>query len=124
MIHFKPATPIFRIFEEAKAREFYLDYLGYTIDFEHRFADNMPLYMGICRDGARLHLSEHHGDCCPGSSARVEVDDIRGLHRELKAKKYRFLNPGVQQQPWGSTEMDIKDPFGNRLTFFQTDEPA
>ena len=25
-------TPILRIFDEAKAREFYVDYLGFTVD--------------------------------------------------------------------------------------------
>lgn len=31
------AVPIFRIFDVAKAREFYVDYLGMTVDWEHRF---------------------------------------------------------------------------------------
>jgi hypothetical protein len=42
--------PILRIFDEAKAREFYLDWLGFSIDFEHRFEPGTPLYMGISRD--------------------------------------------------------------------------
>ena len=67
-----PATPIFRMFDQAKAREFYVDYLGFAIVFEHRFEENFPLYMGLERDGLTLHLSEHHGDCCPGGAIRVE----------------------------------------------------
>lgn len=59
--------PILRIFDVAKAREFYVDYLGFSVDFEHRFHDNAPLYMGISRDGLVLHLSEHHGDPSTGS---------------------------------------------------------
>ena len=30
-------TPIFRSFDEAKAREFYIDFLGFEVTFEHRF---------------------------------------------------------------------------------------
>jgi hypothetical protein len=30
-------TPILRSFDEAKAREFYIDYLGFSVDWEHRF---------------------------------------------------------------------------------------
>ena len=30
---FGPATPIFRMFDEAKARELYVDFLGFTIDW-------------------------------------------------------------------------------------------
>ena len=38
-----PATPIFRMFEEARAREFYVDFLGFEVEFEHRFGDNFTL---------------------------------------------------------------------------------
>ena len=41
--------PIFRIFDVAKAHEFYLGYLGFKIDWEHRFEPGMPLYTQISR---------------------------------------------------------------------------
>jgi len=56
------SIPILRIFDEAKAREFYVDFLGFTVDWEHRFNDDAPLYMQVSRDGCVLHLSEHYGD--------------------------------------------------------------
>ncbi|MEM6436951.1 MAG: glyoxalase superfamily protein, partial [Cyanobacteria bacterium P01_D01_bin.115] len=37
-------TPILRIFDEAKAKEFYVDFLGFQVDWEHRFQPGMPLY--------------------------------------------------------------------------------
>jgi hypothetical protein len=58
---FKPSTPIVRIFDEAKAREFYVDFLGFTIDWEHRFEPGTPLYMQVSKDTCVLHLSEHYG---------------------------------------------------------------
>ena len=66
-------TPILRSFDEAKARAFYLDFLGFKVVFEHRFHAGAPLYMGIARGDCHLHLSEHHGDATPGSSMRIEV---------------------------------------------------
>jgi hypothetical protein len=33
----KHAVPILRMMDEAKTREFYLDFLGFSIDFSHRF---------------------------------------------------------------------------------------
>ncbi len=116
----KAPTPILRIFDEAKAREFYLDYLGFEVTFEHRFAADMPLYMGIVQGDCILHLTEHHGDACPGSAVRVEVEDVKAFQKTLNDKDYRFLNPGVEQQPWGSLEMSLRDPFGNRITFYET----
>jgi hypothetical protein len=32
-----PITPVLRCFDEAKTREFYLDFLGFKVDWEHRF---------------------------------------------------------------------------------------
>ncbi len=45
-IAFNPAIPIFRIFSVEKAREFYLDFLGFTLDWEHRFE---PICRSTCR---------------------------------------------------------------------------
>ena len=39
--------PILRIFDVGKAREFYLGFLGFTVDWEHRFDDRAPLYMQV-----------------------------------------------------------------------------
>ncbi len=110
-------TPILRIFDEAKAKEFYVDFLGFKIDWEHRFADDMPLYMGISKDNCLIPLSEHHGDCSPGSAIRIETDDVEAYQQEILAKQYRYARPGVEDMPWGAREMSIHDPFGNRLTF-------
>jgi len=60
--------PILRIFSVEKAREFYVDYLGFAIEWDHRFDENSPAYIQVRRDDLVLHLTEHHGDCCPGSS--------------------------------------------------------
>ena len=34
---------ILRSFDETKAKEFYLDFLGYNLDWEHRFEADYPL---------------------------------------------------------------------------------
>lgn len=110
-------TPILRIFDEAKAREFYVDFLGFAVAWEHRFEVGLPLYLQVVRDGCVLHLSEHHGDCCPGAAVRIAIDDVDAFQSELLAKQYGYARPGVDDTPWGAREMSIKDPFGNRLTF-------
>lgn len=109
-------TPILRIFDEQKAREFYVEFLGFHVDFEHRFQEDFPLYMGISRDGCIVHLSEHHGDCCPGAAVRIETEDVDVYQEELTKKNYRYNKPEINEMPWGR-EMSATDPFGNRLTF-------
>ena len=117
-----PATPILRSFDEAKARAFYCDWLGFEVAFEHRFAPDLPLYLGLVRDRMELHLSEHHGDTTPGTRLRIAVDDIDALHAEITARPYPHLNPGPpQRQDWGERDLTLTDPFGNRLTFHQRD---
>lgn len=114
---FGRTVPILRMFDVAKAREFYLDWLGFQIVFEHRFAPDLPLYLGIERAGLELHLSEHHGDASPGAHVRVETTGLDALHAELSAKRYRYGRPGIEEQPWGARELTVHDPFGNRITF-------
>ena len=113
-------TPIFRIFDEAKAREFYVDFLGFAVAWEHRFEEGLPLYFEVSRDDVRIHLSEHHGDCCPGGAVRIEIENLEKLRDELLAKDYKFARPGIDDTPWGTREMSVKDPFGNRLTFVES----
>ena len=110
-------TPILRIFDEAKARAFYVDFLGFAVDWEHRFEPGLPLYLQVSQGACVLHLSEHHGDCCPGAALRIEVDDVDAYQAQLMAKNYGYARPGVDDTPWGSREMAVKDPFGNRLVF-------
>ena len=116
-------TPVLRIFDVAKAMEFYVEFLGFKVGWQHRFAADLPVYLEVSRDGCVLHLSEHHGDCCPGAALRIETSDVESLQTELLAKQYRYSRPNIESMPWGSREMSIKDPFGNRLTF-ATSEPA
>jgi catechol 2,3-dioxygenase-like lactoylglutathione lyase family enzyme len=116
-ISLKRTIPILRIFDVPKAREFYLDYLGFRVDFEHRFHENAPLFMGVSRDGLTLFLSEHHGDGTPGTHVVVEMTGVDDLHRELHTKNYRYMNPGIQTQEWGTRELTVYDPFNNHVTF-------
>ena len=118
MVEFDHVTPVLRIFDVTKAREFYVGFLGFEIDFEHRYGEGFPLYMGISRSDCRLHLSEHHGDACPGALVRIATRDIDRLQAELSGKNYTYAKPGrPEATPWGTRELSIADPFGNRLVF-------
>jgi catechol 2,3-dioxygenase-like lactoylglutathione lyase family enzyme len=120
-IEFVKTIPLMRIFSVEKAREFYLDYLGFKVDWEHRFEPALPLYMQVSRDGLLLHLTEHYGDCTPGSKVFVEMKGIAELHAELKAKNYNYLRPGLEKEPWGATTVTVTDPFMNRIVFSESD---
>jgi catechol 2,3-dioxygenase-like lactoylglutathione lyase family enzyme len=116
-IEFIEVVPILRMFDVAKAREFYVDFLGFKVDWEHRFEPNAPLYMQVSRGKLALHLSEHHGDGTPGTAVYVPMKDIDALHAELSAKTYKYNRPGICDQSWGMREMTVNDPFGNTIRF-------
>lgn len=116
-IRFPQVIPVFRIFSVELAREFYVDFLGFQLNWEHRFEDGLPIYMQVSRDGFLLHLSEHHGDGSPGAAVFTRVEGLDAFHAELTAKEYRSLRPAIQEQPWGMREMTVIDPFGNRIRF-------
>jgi catechol 2,3-dioxygenase-like lactoylglutathione lyase family enzyme len=118
-IAFGQVTPILRIFDIAKADEFYLGFLGFSVDWDHRFDDNAPLYRQISRGGLMLHLSEHHGDGTPGTRIRIAMRGLDAFHRQIIAKDYRYMRPGLETMPWGVREVGVVDPFGNWLRFWE-----
>lgn len=116
-VTFVSTIPILRIFDVDKALEFYRDFLGFTVDWEHRFDDNSPAYIQVSRAGLALHLSEHYGDCCPGSAVCVMMTGIREFHAELARQKYKYLRPGLEQTFHGTEAVEVIDPFGNKIRF-------
>ena len=114
---FKRTIPILRIFSIEKATEFYVDFLGFKIDWEHRFGDNFPVYIQVSRGNLLLHLSEHHGDASPGSTVFVWMRGIAAFHAELMAKDYRYNKPGLEDAVWDGRLVQVSDPFGNRIRF-------
>ena len=107
--------PLLRILDVPKAREFYLDYLGFSVDWEHRFGDNFPLYIQISRPGLTLHLTEHYGDCLPGSTLFIRATGLADFHAELTAKNYRYYKPGLETNERNALSLELLDPFGNKL---------
>ena len=116
-IQFQQPIPILRIFDIAKAKEFYVGFLGFQIDWEHRFDAKAPLYMQVSRGGLLLHLSERYGDSSPSSTCFVWMTGIKSFHEELIAKDHLYLHPGISVAPWNAWCMEVIDPFGSRLRF-------
>lgn len=109
--------PILRIFDLEKAREFYLGFLGFSMDWDHRYGENFPIYMQVSRSGLKLHLSEHHGDASPGSTVFVWMQGVDAYRAELIGKSYPYSKPGIQEEGPGGRMLEVPDPFGNRIRF-------
>ena len=116
-IRFDATIPVLRIFDVAKAHEFYVDFLGMSWDWEHRFEPDLPIFAQVSRGGLLLFLSEHFGDGTPGGKLVLRMTGLDAFHAELTAKAYRHARPGLHDQPWGWRDMQVGDPFGNVLVF-------
>ena len=108
-----------------RPNEFYLGFLGFAVDWDHRFEPkDLPLYRQVSRGALVLHLSEHHGDGCPGVHVRVMMRGIEDFHHEIAAKRYRYMRPGLERTPWRTLEVSVYDPFGNVLVFCEAIETS
>jgi catechol 2,3-dioxygenase-like lactoylglutathione lyase family enzyme len=116
-IRFLHTVPILRMFSVEKAKEFYIGYLGFKVDWEHQFPGAKPVYMQVSRDGLVLHLSEHYGDGTPGTAIYVDMQGVEEFHRELTAKNYDYLRPGLEKTDWNTLSVNVIDPFGNKIRF-------
>jgi catechol 2,3-dioxygenase-like lactoylglutathione lyase family enzyme len=109
-------TPQLRSTNWARTRAFYEDGLGFRVQWEHRFEPGFPVFAEVSRDGLSLFLTEHAGDCQVGGAAYIVVDDLDALHREITQRGVRVDDP-PGDTPWGTREMSVIDPDGNRLRF-------
>jgi catechol 2,3-dioxygenase-like lactoylglutathione lyase family enzyme len=67
--------PVLRVTDAEAALRWY-ERLGFEREFDHRFEPGLPLYMGIRRGNARMHLSEDAGDARPNTLVDVWVDNV------------------------------------------------
>ena len=112
------AIPVLHVRSAARAEKFYCQQLGFEQTFAYRFDDAQPdpCYMGLTRDGARLHVSSFPGDGVAGGVVFLVVEDVDELHEEFKAKGVT-INLEPTDQSWGNREMYVHDPDGNSLRF-------
>jgi len=108
--------PQFRIRSAQSSLSFYVDGLGFAVDWKHQFGQGYPLFLQITRLGQSLFLTEHVGDCEFGGAAYFIIPDAKACHSE-------FLSRGVSSitdptdTAWGTCEFQVTDPDGNRLRF-------
>lgn len=119
---FKSSIPVLRMFDEAAAKSFYLDYLGFEVDWEHRFhaTPTSPLYMQIRQGEAIIHLNGHAKEDAPISEVRIPVRGLDNYCEYLRGKGANYPNPCVvdPRNVGKNTDMNIYDPFENYLVFW------
>lgn len=98
-------VPILRVSDAAASVEWY-GRLGFVKVFEHRFEPHLPAYVGIRRDDAEIHLSEHTGDAPGPGLVYVWVEEVDPL-----AARFGVV---PDEMPW-ARDFEVTDPDGNRV---------
>jgi hypothetical protein len=130
---FAPTTtiPVLRIFSEQSARRFYIDFLGFTLDFGGpTTGGDSPFYGQISRPGATLQLTETNYEAGTGATVDIWITGLDDYREDLLAKDVGVFGPALGVPPimemhWGARVLTIPDPFGNHLRISEpTDAPA
>ena len=108
--------PQLRILSAERSLPFYVDGLGFSVDWQHQFEPGFPLFLQITREGQTLFLTEHRDDCEVGGAVYLIVPDVDECHRRFRANGVTPTE-APHDTPWGSREMSVTDPDGNRLRF-------
>jgi uncharacterized glyoxalase superfamily protein PhnB len=108
--------PQLRITSAGVSLPFYLQGLGFAIDWQHQFEPGFPLFLQLTRAGQTIFLTEHTGDCQVGGAAYFIVPDVDDCYQDFTARGLVAVAP-PEDTSWGSREIVITDPDGNRLRF-------
>lgn len=106
--------PALRMTNYARSKAYYVDGLGFTVAWEHRFEPSFPVFMQVERDGMAFYLTEHAGDCQVGGLVHLEVDDVDAWHAEFVGRGVPIHEPPSNDLP-GLRMMTVVDPDGNQL---------
>ncbi len=108
-------APILRMTDYDLAKEFYVEALGFSIDFQWPHQSDGPVFLGLSRGPLRLWLSEHPDDCKLGGAISIAVDNVDQWYARLMAAGLHIQRE-PETQPWGTREMYLQDPFTNGIT--------
>ncbi|MEM9484219.1 MAG: glyoxalase superfamily protein [Cyanobacteria bacterium P01_F01_bin.116] len=112
--------PVIGVKSYEEAVEYYIGWLGFTIEWEWRQAPGNPVVMQIVRDGVAIQLIEGQ-EPPPNTWIQILLDDIVSFAEELNLKRANSVTlddnfPYVRQ-------ISTNDPFGNLLVFEQPVTP-
>jgi catechol 2,3-dioxygenase-like lactoylglutathione lyase family enzyme len=124
-IALRSAIPVLFVRDVTASAGFFRDTLGFEIDFLHGAP---PFYGSVSRDEACLHLRFVRRPNFAELAARegsliltsIEVSDVRALFEAFEGRGADIAQPPTAQ-PWGGTDLHVRDPDGNVIAFVTYD---
>jgi catechol 2,3-dioxygenase-like lactoylglutathione lyase family enzyme len=102
-----------------RAKAFYGDKFGFTIDVDQRVGDKR--YVQATPPGSACSISFGIGvtEATPGGldNLLLVVKDIQAVYKELAGRGLELTEP--KTEPWGAIHSYVSDPDGNKWTIQQ-----
>lgn len=108
--------PILRMTDSSTSLSFYINGLGFDVDWEHRHAPGLPVFAQLTRSTQSIFLTEHAEDCQVGGAVHFVVADVDACYQAFKASGEVECSP-PHNTAWKTRDLLVIDPDGNRLTF-------
>ncbi len=108
----KSAIPVLLIIDLEKSLSFYIDILGFELDWTWRDTDGTT-FQQISQGRVRLYLKQVQAISVPGC-LYLYVDDVDRWHQRL-LQKNQPVDTLPSAKPWGNREMCLSDPDGNKV---------
>lgn len=119
--------PVFESHSIAETLKFYVDILGFTLASVKPEDSTDPNEYTFCsiyagdKAAANFYIFKSTGDGPISGAAYIALGttQLDEMYEKLKERgDVEFLDD-IQDQPWGYRQFTIKDPHGNKLTFFK-----
>ena len=107
-------VPVLQVSDARRSEDFYCEVLGFAKDWEHRFAEDFPLYVSVSRGPLRLHLSEHGQGGSRKAELFIAVQDVDTTYSGLMERGLEADGP-PEDRPYGVRDFGLSDPDGHHL---------
>jgi hypothetical protein len=112
-------TPVLRVFDYGSAIDFYVNWLGFTIDWEKK-PDEGPFRIQLSLKEITLHLVQYPDKGGPGTWVLITgFKNMVPFRKIISLKSSKFPKPHLRQVPGepNTLSMTVTDPFFNRIEF-------
>lgn len=116
----KAPRPAFRVGSFDLAIAHYVNWLGFTLDWEWREAPGEPAVAALSRDACAFMINEHPTARGP-ADLHMDVENLDALVEEWNARRPGSVTVEVAP-PYEFPQVAVADPWGNVLHFEGKDE--
>lgn len=117
MITDHKVIPILKVIDVIRAKEFYVDIMGFKVEWEKRFDEKSSIHMILSYKHIILYFTGYDDVAASESSVFIEFSGLKKYHGFLMERKTEYMITDLNMTPWESLNMEVIDPFGNKLLF-------